>query len=95
MYSMRVVAISLLVPFCFMLPRFCFQPLRQRFGVRNCCPNDAGISLGCCPGGGTSIPSPAAAAVPKDSMRLPSWTGKDNGEKGDQNSDTTKGAVTF
>lgn len=38
--------------------------------VGNCCPNDAGISLGCCPGGGTSIPSPAAAAVPKDSMRL-------------------------
>eukprot|EP00490_Sorites_sp_Unknown_P028741 CAMPEP_0114652644 /NCGR_PEP_ID=MMETSP0191-20121206/9157_1 /TAXON_ID=126664 /ORGANISM="Sorites sp." /LENGTH=122 /DNA_ID=CAMNT_0001867279 /DNA_START=49 /DNA_END=414 /DNA_ORIENTATION=- len=36
----------------------------------NCCPNDAGISLGCCPGGGTSIPSPAVASVPKDSKRL-------------------------
>lgn len=36
----------------------------------NCCPNDAGISLGCCPGGATAVPSPAVASVPKDSKRL-------------------------
>lgn len=38
--------------------------------TRNCCPNDAGVTLGCCPGGGSVIPSPAVAAVPKDSKRL-------------------------
>lgn len=36
----------------------------------NCCPNDAGNSLGCCPGGGASAPAQAAAIdVPSDSKQ--------------------------
>mmetsp|Transcript_137034 Transcript_137034/g.324655 ORF Transcript_137034/g.324655 Transcript_137034/m.324655 type:complete len:402 (+) Transcript_137034:66-1271(+) len=50
----------------------------------NCCPNDAGISLGCCPGGGTSLPAAPVLGVSPDSPRMCENNGlcKENGLKG-------------
>mmetsp|Transcript_62060 Transcript_62060/g.171999 ORF Transcript_62060/g.171999 Transcript_62060/m.171999 type:complete len:419 (-) Transcript_62060:133-1389(-) len=35
----------------------------------NCCPNDAGIRLGCCPGGGDVLPPPDYSDIPADSKQ--------------------------